>query len=156
MPTFENDKAWGEKYRIGISHHQLAQCLVDSLDPELRVVFSILKPYCQFLRAGILTHLTKRRFSSLLGFNRYGHARRRGTEDDVVLRPETCYDLERTQNRYRPSNIVEKDHYGRGGLMVWEGIMADRHANLHVFDKGTLKGQRYRDETLGPYVKLFH
>ncbi|GFV96628.1 hypothetical protein TNCV_3387211 [Trichonephila clavipes] len=71
-------------------------------------------------------------------------------------RPETCYDLERTQNRYRPSNIVEKDHYGRGGLMVWEGIMADRHANLHVFDKGTLKGQRYRDETLGPYVKLFH
>lgn len=58
-------------------------------------------------------------------------------------------------SRYQPSNIVEKDHYGGGGLMVWAGIMADGRTDLHVFDRGTLTGQRYRDEILAPYVRLF-
>ncbi|GFW54033.1 transposable element Tc1 transposase [Trichonephila clavipes] len=58
-------------------------------------------------------------------------------------------------SRYRPSNIVEKDYYGRGGLIVWTGIMGDGHTDLHVFDRGTVTGQRYRDVILAPYARLF-
>ncbi|GFY08144.1 hypothetical protein TNCV_1355571 [Trichonephila clavipes] len=36
----------------------------------------------------------------------------------------------RARSRYQPSNIVEKDHYDRGCLMVWAGIMAD--GNTHI------------------------
>ncbi|GFV65016.1 hypothetical protein TNCV_763581 [Trichonephila clavipes] len=33
--------------------------------------------------------------------------------------------------------------------------MADRHTDLHVFNRGTLKSQQYRDDILAPYIKLF-
>ncbi|GBO09672.1 hypothetical protein AVEN_31530-1 [Araneus ventricosus] len=57
--------------------------------------------------------------------------------------------------RYLPSNVREIDHYGGGGLMVWAGIMSDGRTPLHVFERGTVTGVRYRDEILEPYVCLF-
>ncbi|GBN12829.1 Transposable element Tcb2 transposase [Araneus ventricosus] len=57
--------------------------------------------------------------------------------------------------RYLPSNVREIDHYGGGGLMVWAGIMLEGRTPLHVFERGTMTGMRYRDEILGPYVRLF-
>ncbi|GBN89464.1 hypothetical protein AVEN_258462-1 [Araneus ventricosus] len=56
---------------------------------------------------------------------------------------------------YLPSNVREIDHYGEGGLMVWAGIMLDGRTPLHVFERGTVIGARYRDEILEPYVRLF-
>ncbi|GBN25544.1 hypothetical protein AVEN_166142-1 [Araneus ventricosus] len=56
---------------------------------------------------------------------------------------------------YLPSSVREIDHYGGGGLMVWTGIMLDGRTPLHVFERGTVTGERYRDEILGPYVRLF-
>ncbi|GBM29736.1 Transposable element Tcb2 transposase [Araneus ventricosus] len=57
--------------------------------------------------------------------------------------------------RYLPSNVREIDHYGGLGLMVWAGIMLDGRTHLHVFERGTVTGVRYRDEILEPYVRLF-
>ncbi|GBL86293.1 Transposable element Tcb2 transposase [Araneus ventricosus] len=57
--------------------------------------------------------------------------------------------------RYLPSNAREIDHYGGGGLMVWAGIMLDGRTPLHVFERCTVTGVRYRDEILEPYVRLF-
>jgi len=57
--------------------------------------------------------------------------------------------------RYLPSNVREIDHYGGSGVMVWGGIMEDRRTRLHVFDRGSVNGVRYRDEVLEPYVRLF-
>ncbi|GBN62014.1 hypothetical protein AVEN_171292-1 [Araneus ventricosus] len=57
--------------------------------------------------------------------------------------------------RYLPSNVREIDHYGGGGLMVWADIMLDGRTPLHVFERGTVIGVRYRDEILQPYVRLF-
>jgi len=39
--------------------------------------------------------------------------------------------------------------------MVWGGIMLGERTPLHVFTGGTLTGERYRDEILEPYVRLF-
>ncbi|GFU38366.1 hypothetical protein TNCV_2433471 [Trichonephila clavipes] len=41
-------------------------------------------------------------------------------------------------SQFRSSNTVEKNHYGRGGLMVLADIIADGYTDLHVFDRGTL------------------
>ncbi|GBO03204.1 hypothetical protein AVEN_228326-1 [Araneus ventricosus] len=57
--------------------------------------------------------------------------------------------------RYLPSNVRVIDHYGGGGLIVSAGIMLDGRTPLHVFERGTLTGVRYRDEILEPYVRLF-
>ncbi|GBO10113.1 Transposable element Tc1 transposase [Araneus ventricosus] len=59
--------------------------------------------------------------------------------------PGTCY---------LPSNVRKIDHYGGGVLMVWSGIMLDGRTPLHVFERGTVTGVRYRDEILEPYVRL--
>ncbi|GFY35346.1 protein Wnt-4 [Trichonephila clavipes] len=39
--------------------------------------------------------------------------------------------------------------------MVWAGIMMDGRTYLHFFDTGSVTAQRYRDEVLEPYVRLF-
>ncbi|GBM63793.1 Transposable element Tcb2 transposase [Araneus ventricosus] len=57
--------------------------------------------------------------------------------------------------RYLPSNVREIDLYGGGGLMVWAGLMLDDRTPLHVFERGTVTGVRYRDEILEPYARLF-
>lgn len=38
--------------------------------------------------------------------------------------------------------------------MVWSGIMLDGRTPLHVFERGSVTGVRYRDEILEPYVRL--
>ncbi|KFM73878.1 Retrovirus-related Pol polyprotein from transposon 297, partial [Stegodyphus mimosarum] len=58
-----------------------------------------------------------------------------------------------TQND--PSNIVERDRFGSGGVMVWGGITIDGRTPLHVFSSGSVTGQIYRDEVLDPYARLF-
>ena len=57
--------------------------------------------------------------------------------------------------RYHPCKIIERDHYAGGGLIVWAGIMQDTRTPLHVFDNGSVNAQRYRQEVLEPYVRLF-
>ena len=39
--------------------------------------------------------------------------------------------------------------------MVWADIMLDGRTDLHFFDTGSVTGQRYRDEVLELYVRLF-
>ena len=39
--------------------------------------------------------------------------------------------------------------------MVWGGIMIGSRTPLHVFDRGTVTGQVYRDVILHQYVRLF-
>ncbi|GFU71000.1 transposable element Tcb2 transposase [Trichonephila clavipes] len=39
--------------------------------------------------------------------------------------------------------------------MVWSGITLDALTSLHVFERGSLIGVRYRDEVLEPCVLLF-
>ena len=56
---------------------------------------------------------------------------------------------------YHPSNIIERDHYACGGLMVWAGIMQDIRTLFHVFENGFVNAQRYNQEVLEPYVCLF-
>ncbi|GFW09829.1 transposable element Tcb2 transposase [Trichonephila clavipes] len=60
----------------------------------------------------------------------------------------------RSGTRNDPSNIVERDRFGSGGVMVW-GIMIDGRTPLHVFRSGSVTSQIYRDEVLDPYVRLF-
>ncbi|GBN14676.1 Transposable element Tcb2 transposase [Araneus ventricosus] len=60
--------------------------------------------------------------------------------------PGTCY---------LPSNVREIDPYGGRGSMVWADIMLDGRTPLHVFERDTVTGMRYRDEILEPYVRLF-
>jgi transposase len=57
--------------------------------------------------------------------------------------------------RNHPSNIIERESFGGGGLMVWGGITLNGRTDLHVIDYGTLTGQRYRDNILDTYVRLF-
>ncbi|GFU35951.1 transposable element Tcb2 transposase [Trichonephila clavipes] len=39
--------------------------------------------------------------------------------------------------------------------MVWAGIMMDGRTDLYFFDTVSVTAQRYRDEVLEPYVRLF-
>ncbi|GFV69833.1 transposable element Tcb2 transposase [Trichonephila clavipes] len=39
--------------------------------------------------------------------------------------------------------------------MVWAGIMMDGRTDYHFFDTGSVTDQRYRDEVLQPYARLF-
>lgn len=39
--------------------------------------------------------------------------------------------------------------------MVWAGIMLNGFTDLHVFETGSVTAQKYRDEVLEPYVRLF-
>ncbi|GFW54808.1 transposable element Tcb2 transposase [Trichonephila clavipes] len=54
-----------------------------------------------------------------------------------------------------PSNIIERDRYGGGGVLVWGGIMLGSRTDLHIFDAGSVNGTRYCNEILLPYVPLF-
>ncbi|GFX89378.1 transposable element Tcb2 transposase [Trichonephila clavipes] len=57
--------------------------------------------------------------------------------------------------RFEPRNITERHNFPSWGVMVWAGIMMDGHKDLHFFDTGTVTAQRYRDEVLKTYVRLF-
>ncbi|GBM22187.1 hypothetical protein AVEN_236818-1 [Araneus ventricosus] len=57
-------------------------------------------------------------------------------------KPGTCY---------RAPNIVERDHYRGGGLLVWAGIATNSRTDLYMFAGHT--AVRYRDEILHPLVR---
>ncbi|UYV83733.1 hypothetical protein LAZ67_23002375, partial [Cordylochernes scorpioides] len=54
--------------------------------------------------------------------------------------------------RNNPRNMVERDPYRSQCFMVWAGIFLGGRTALHIFQQGTLTGQRYRDEILAAYV----
>ena len=45
--------------------------------------------------------------------------------------------------------------YGGGSVMVWAGISAERKADLHVIDNGTLTAERYVNEILDVHVRPY-
>ncbi|GFW35450.1 transposable element Tcb2 transposase [Trichonephila clavipes] len=57
--------------------------------------------------------------------------------------------------RFEPRNITERHNFSSRGFMVWAGIMMDGRTYLHFFDMGYVTTQRYRDEVLKSYVRLF-
>ncbi|GBM10137.1 hypothetical protein AVEN_258742-1 [Araneus ventricosus] len=57
--------------------------------------------------------------------------------------------------RYRAPNIVERDHYRDGGLLVWAGIATNCRIDLYVFAGGSVSAVRYRDEILHPLLRPF-
>ncbi|KFM63642.1 Transposable element Tcb2 transposase, partial [Stegodyphus mimosarum] len=57
--------------------------------------------------------------------------------------------------RFEPRNMSERHHFPSRRVMVWASIMMDGRTDLHFFDTGSVAGQRYRDEILQPYVRLF-
>ncbi|KFM56783.1 Transposable element Tcb2 transposase, partial [Stegodyphus mimosarum] len=57
--------------------------------------------------------------------------------------------------RFEPRNISERYNFPSRGVIVWVGIMMDGRTDHHFFDTGSVTGQRYRDEVLEPYVRLF-
>ncbi|GFW27178.1 transposable element Tcb2 transposase [Trichonephila clavipes] len=52
-------------------------------------------------------------------------------------------------------NIKERHHYGGPGVLVWGGIMLNRRTELHIFDRGSVIGDRYCEEVLLLHVRLF-
>ncbi|GFU68730.1 transposable element Tcb2 transposase [Trichonephila clavipes] len=54
-----------------------------------------------------------------------------------------------------PSNNIERDRYGRCGVLVWGGIMLGSRTDLHIFDAGSVNGTRYCNEILLQYMRLF-
>ncbi|GFU87993.1 transposable element Tcb2 transposase [Trichonephila clavipes] len=57
--------------------------------------------------------------------------------------------------RFYTSNIKERHHYGGPGVLVWGGIMLNGRTELHIFDRGSVTGDRYCEEVLLPHVRLF-
>ncbi|GBL88238.1 hypothetical protein AVEN_117818-1 [Araneus ventricosus] len=57
--------------------------------------------------------------------------------------------------RYRAPNIVERDHYRGGGLLVWAGIATNGRTYRFLFAGGSVTALRYRDEILHPLVRPF-
>ncbi|GFY05058.1 transposable element Tcb2 transposase [Trichonephila clavipes] len=57
--------------------------------------------------------------------------------------------------RFYTSNIKERHHYGGPGFLVWGGIMLNGETELHIFDRGSVIGDRYCEEVLLPHVCLF-
>ncbi|GFX13601.1 transposable element Tcb2 transposase [Trichonephila clavipes] len=52
-------------------------------------------------------------------------------------------------------NIKERHRYGGPGVLVWGGIMLTGRTELHIFDRGSVIGDRYCEEVLLPHVCLF-
>ncbi|GBN89922.1 hypothetical protein AVEN_172874-1 [Araneus ventricosus] len=57
--------------------------------------------------------------------------------------------------RYRAPNIVERDHYRGGGLLVWAGIATNGRTDLYVFAGDSVTAVRYRDEIIHPLARPF-
>ncbi|GBO29014.1 hypothetical protein AVEN_33749-1 [Araneus ventricosus] len=57
--------------------------------------------------------------------------------------------------RYRAPNIVERDHYRSGALLVWARIATDGRTDLYVFAGGSVTAVRYRNEILQTLVRPF-
>lgn len=60
----------------------------------------------------------------------------------------------RRNERFDPENIIQRDRYGGGSVMVWGGI-SHRGKTVLVVVNGTLNSQRYCDEIVVPVVVPF-
>lgn len=61
----------------------------------------------------------------------------------------------REHERFHDAYVAEHDRYGGGSIMVWGGISRDGKTDLHVMERGTMTGVRYRDEILNVYVRPY-
>ncbi|GFV90290.1 transposable element Tcb2 transposase [Trichonephila clavipes] len=52
-------------------------------------------------------------------------------------------------------NIKERHYYGGPEVLVWGGIMLNGQTELHIFNRGSIIGDRYCEEILLPHVPLF-
>ncbi|KFM63714.1 hypothetical protein X975_24464, partial [Stegodyphus mimosarum] len=59
------------------------------------------------------------------------------------------------ETRFYFSNIKERHRNGGPEVLVWRGIMLNGRTELHVFDRGSVTGDRYCEEVLLPHVRLF-
>ncbi|GBL80861.1 hypothetical protein AVEN_26283-1 [Araneus ventricosus] len=57
--------------------------------------------------------------------------------------------------RYREPNIVARDNYRGGGLLVLAAIATNGRTDLYVFAGGSVTADRHRDEILHPLVWPF-
>ena len=60
----------------------------------------------------------------------------------------------RPNERFAPCNILERDPYGGGSVMVCAGVSGNFKTDLVVIN-GTLTGQRYIDQVINPYIVPF-
>ncbi|GFT75816.1 HTH_Tnp_Tc3_2 domain-containing protein [Trichonephila clavipes] len=78
--------------------------------------------------------------------------------DRVLFTDESRFSLNTDSHRafirrepgtgYLPSNVREIDNCGRGGLIVWAGIMLNDRTPFHVFEGGSVTGVRYRSSPM--------
>lgn len=53
------------------------------------------------------------------------------------------------------SNIIKRDLFGGGRILVWGSIMLGSHSDLHIFKGGSITSPCYCTEVLLSYVHLF-
>ncbi|KFM63614.1 Transposable element Tcb2 transposase, partial [Stegodyphus mimosarum] len=83
----------------------------------------------------------------------------------VLFRDESRFSLESDSRRYliwrkpgiryHPSNIRERDAYGRRIVCAWGGISLGGRTDLHVFPRGTVNAQVCRNDILDAYVRQY-
>ncbi|GBM72208.1 Transposable element Tcb1 transposase [Araneus ventricosus] len=85
--------------------------------------------------------------------------------DHVLFTDESRFNIQTDSRRamiwrepwtcYRAPNIVERDHYRGGRLLVWAGIATNGRTDLYVFARSSVTVVRYGDEILHPLVRPF-
>ena len=60
----------------------------------------------------------------------------------------------RKNERFADCNIIERDPYGGGSVILWADISNNFKTDL-VNINGTLTGQRYIDQVINPYIVPF-
>ena len=58
----------------------------------------------------------------------------------------------RRNERFAQCAIMEHEPFGGPSVMVWAGISVEGRTDLHVFARGGITAQRYRDEVILPIV----
>ncbi|GFX04696.1 transposable element Tcb1 transposase [Trichonephila clavipes] len=68
---------------------------------------------------------------------------------------DKCIRIWRKQGtRNQPQNIIEHHTFRGGSVMVWASISLGYRTDLHIFKRGSVRTDRYRDEVLEPIVRL--
>lgn len=115
-------------------------------------------------RPVIATPLTRRHRQARLQWATAHQNWTRQRWSNVVFTDESRYNLSRADGRtrvwrrrgerYAQCNVLERDPYGGGSVMVWAGISHNFKTDLVVID-GTLTGQGYLDQVIDPHVVPF-
>lgn len=84
--------------------------------------------------------------------------------NDVLFTDESRFNVSFADGRFRvwrrrgerldPNNVIQRDRYGGGSVMVWAGIYHDGKTDL-VTVAGNLTSQRYCNEIIQPVVMPF-